>query len=268
MAVAKMLRDARARRGLTLEQVANETKIGLERLSALECDGLPPDGSFYSRARLRAYAQALGLDYRIVLEQLNHELLAAAPVDVPEPPTPQPRRFGVAHVAMTAAGCVVFAMIATAWLSHEPRQIARSAASAPSAPRAGARPRALPAVNRATSAAVPPEQVAEPAETISTVDVVDRTAVPVETSGVLAPVTPTSLVIVTQPQGARVTVDGIGWGTTPVTISNLPEGLKRIRVTNDGYAAAERAIEIQPNRANQVAVQLKPLAPAAIQEAP
>src|SRR6185503_14124857 len=93
MAVAELLRETRQRRSLTLEQLANETKIGVERLAAFERDDLPPDGSFYARARLRAYAQALGLDYRVVFEQLNQELRAASPQVVPEAPAPPERRF-------------------------------------------------------------------------------------------------------------------------------------------------------------------------------
>ena len=272
MAVAELLRSARAQRGLTLEQVANQTKIGLDHLAAFERDGLPPDGGFYQRARLRSYAEALGLDYRVVLEQLDQEIRAAAPVAPPEPPAPLPRRFGVPHVAVTAAGCVVIAMIGTAWLGREPRHIAHPASalrSAPHAPaRAESRPVAVVVADQATSAVVPPVSAAVPSASISTVDAVERTPVPVETTGVVPAVMPASLVIVTRPEGARVTVEGIGWGMTPVTIPNLPEGLKRIRVTSDGYAAVERAIEIQPNRSNEVVLQLEPLPPAAVEPAP
>ena len=265
MAVAELLRSARARRGLTLEHVANQTKIGLDHLAAFERDGLARDGGFYQRARLRSYAEALGLDYRVVLEQLDEEIRAAAPPRAaPEPPAPLPRRLGVSHVALTAAASVVLAMIATAWLGRESRQTARPASVVRSAPHAAARPVAVAVADRspsATSSVVPPVSVTVPRTSISGVDVVERTPVPVETTGVVAPAAPTSLVIVTQPEGARVTVDGIGWGTTPVTIPNLPEGLKRIRVTSDGFVAAERAIELQRNRANQIVLQLEPLAP-------
>jgi len=82
---------------------------------------------------------------------------------------------------------------------------------------------------------------------------------PVQTSGVLSPPTATSLVISTTPEGASVTVDGIRWGTTPVTIRHLAEGHKRIRVTSDGYAAVERLFDVQSDRLNIVALQLEPL---------
>ena len=50
--------------------------------------------------------------------------------------------------------------------------------------------------------------------------------------------------IVTDPPAARVTVNGIGQGVTPLTIRHLPPGAKRLRVTKDGYAGAERVISL------------------------
>jgi hypothetical protein len=35
-------------------------------------------------------------------------------------------------------------------------------------------------------------------------------------------------------------VDGIGWGSTPLTIRHLTPGTKRIRVSKPGYATQER----------------------------
>jgi hypothetical protein len=45
--------------------------------------------------------------------------------------------------------------------------------------------------------------------------------------------------ITTDPAGARVTIDGIGWGETPVTVSHLPFGTKTIRLTREGYASEQ-----------------------------
>ena len=57
-----------------------------------------------------------------------------------------------------------------------------------------------------------------------------------------------ALIVTTEPAGGRVTVDGIGWGTTPVTIRNLPPGPKHVRVTKDGYGVEERVVNLAPNR--------------------
>ena len=75
----------------------------------------------------------------------------------------------------------------------------------------------------------------------------------------IATTVPTELVIITEPGDARVAVNGIGWGSTPVTIQHLPPGEKRIRVTKDGYAALERVTRVVPDRSTTVDIQLQPL---------
>lgn len=54
--------------------------------------------------------------------------------------------------------------------------------------------------------------------------------------------------VTSDPSGARVTVNGIGWGSTPLTINHLPPGPKRIRASKDGYRSAERAVELTAER--------------------
>ena len=74
----------------------------------------------------------------------------------------------------------------------------------------------------------------------------------------VAPV-PTSaeLVIRTQPAGAHVTVDGIGWGVSPVTIRHIEPGDKRIRATMDGYAAAEQSVAVDDGTREAVTLRLR-----------
>ena len=50
--------------------------------------------------------------------------------------------------------------------------------------------------------------------------------------------------VITEPAGARVTVDGVGWGQSPLTIRALPAGARLVRVTLDGYAAQERHVAV------------------------
>jgi hypothetical protein len=73
-----------------------------------------------------------------------------------------------------------------------------------------------------------------------------------------APVRPTELVIRTEPEGARVTVNGIGWGTAPVTIRHVEPGAKRVRVTMDGYAASERSITVDEGSRATIRIRLSP----------
>ena len=81
--LGERLRRARELRGLTLERIARETKIPQRHLEAFERDNLTavPSG-FYQRAELRTYAQAVGLDQRLALAELESAL---APVDTREP---------------------------------------------------------------------------------------------------------------------------------------------------------------------------------------
>lgn len=53
---------------------------------------------------------------------------------------------------------------------------------------------------------------------------------------------PSALVVITAPEGARVTINGMAYGTSPVTVRYLPPGAKRIRVTKDGYTGEERVV--------------------------
>ena len=70
-AFGDFLRTARERRGLTLQQIANETKIPLHLLESLEHGdlGAAPAG-MYQRAEIRAYAKAVGLDQTLALSEL------------------------------------------------------------------------------------------------------------------------------------------------------------------------------------------------------
>jgi hypothetical protein len=69
-------------------------------------------------------------------------------------------------------------------------------------------------------------------------------AQPPSTVGPDTPASETRLLITSQPAGGRVTVNGIGWGVTPVTIRHLPPGDKLVRVTKDGYVAQERLVRL------------------------
>jgi hypothetical protein len=62
----------------------------------------------------------------------------------------------------------------------------------------------------------------------------------------VAAVAPTEgrLVVMTEPAGAIVTVNGIGHGATPVTIRYLPLGEQRVRVTMPGYRSEERRVRL------------------------
>ncbi len=80
--VSEELRRERDLRGISLEEIADETKIGIRFLEAIETGRLEIiPGEFYRRACLRAYASYLGLDADRVLSTYKYEsaLHPAAP---------------------------------------------------------------------------------------------------------------------------------------------------------------------------------------------
>jgi hypothetical protein len=67
----------------------------------------------------------------------------------------------------------------------------------------------------------------------------------------------TRISITTQPGGASVTINGVGYGTTPLTIPYLPPGAKRIRVTKAGYETEERFYSSDAARASSLRIALR-----------
>ena len=67
--LGEILRQARLKKGKTLEEIAEETKIRVRYLQAIEegnLDILP--GHFYTRGFIKSYAEALGLDPDILIK--------------------------------------------------------------------------------------------------------------------------------------------------------------------------------------------------------
>jgi cytoskeletal protein RodZ len=89
--IGDALRQERLRRGLSLEEVAERTRISarfVEALEAEEFDKLP--GNFFARAFLRQYASFLGVDPRLVQPAVaTLEEPAEAPPAEPPPETPR-----------------------------------------------------------------------------------------------------------------------------------------------------------------------------------
>ena len=231
--LGEMLRRARELRGLTLERIARETKIPQRHLEAFERDNLTavPSG-FYQRAELRTYAQAVGLDQRLALAELESAL---APVDTREPRETRANRGGQAsmsplpYIAAAVAGIAVIAAL-FGRASVEPAPQLEPRVETPAATDSAPTPRTVPPEIAASSVA--PRVAADPAQA----------AVPVPARSV------TALVVTTQPEGARVTVNGIGWGASPATIQYLEPGQKRIRVSKEGYVAVERVLQVDEGR--------------------
>lgn len=187
----------REMRGITLEEIAESTKIGTRSLRALEqedFDKLP--GGIFNKGFVRAYAKYLGIDE----EQAVTDFMAAygdfqlqLPVaQEPQPlpgEEPEPPSFNVMGVAAALALVVV---IGCAWYFNEPIKGAAShvvhrlrgapsqtQAAAPQAPvTAPATPEASPAVG--TTAAPPADTAKQVAPPVPTTLGAQATSVPGE----------------------------------------------------------------------------------------
>ena len=249
--LGELLRGAREARGLTLERIARETRIPQRHLEALEHGDLSavPAG-FYQRAELRVYARAVGIDTEVAIAKLQSAL---KPVEAPgatrelakASSLPRPQTLVLIALAIVAV-VVAAASLRRAITQPEP---ASAIASDPV-------PAAAPVVadgdrspDAAASTGSQPAQAAPGSE-----PAVQSTPVAPEVPAPVSSVT--ELVVTTTPAGARVTVNGIGWGVTPVTIQHMPAGDKRIRVSKEGYASQERVVAISAGQRQTLDLQL------------
>lgn len=224
------LRHAREARGLTVEAIAAQTKISPRHIEALERGAPLALPAFYQRAELRAVARAVGVDEQLAVARLEAELAPVEPLP-PVPSTPARIRseYGLAIVAIG-----VLLVVLAGWGSFERTAAKGSVLAVQTVGPVAARP-----------VAELPGEVAGAPTTAETVPA----AAPVS-------VGPAELAIRTEPEGARVTVNGIGWGQSPVTLRHLEPGEKRIRVTMDGYAATERSVTVDAGHRKTVHVRL------------
>jgi cytoskeleton protein RodZ len=107
--IGDALRGERLRRGIMLEQVAAETKIGVPYLIAMEEDRFDQLGLayFFKRNFLRQYARVLGLDQEELVSLFIQQFEAnLAPPPEPEPPPP------ILHLPSRGALLWAFAVLA------------------------------------------------------------------------------------------------------------------------------------------------------------
>ena len=235
--VGDWLRRAREARGLTLDDISRETKIPLRNLEALERGNLGVMPTFYQRAEVRAVAKAVGVDERLALGRLDS---AIAPVVTP--PTAEVARPRMKATVSTAFVVLVLGALMLIGAVRQPANEAFDSSASRREP--------------ATVAPQPP--VAQSAVVSAAVSVAGSADVPtaavaasagMETAAVVPlPASFTELVVTTEPPGAHVTVNGIGWGASPVTIRHLSPGQKHIRATKEGFSAAEQVLALDGNQ--------------------
>ena len=212
------LRRAREARGLTLDDLTRETKIPLRNLEALEHGDLGAMPTLYQRAEVRAIAKAVGVDERLAVDRLASAITPV--VAQSEAKVSRPALKLTLTLVLVAFALGAFMLAASV----------RRTADAPSTATAGRR--------EPVAVAPQPTVVEPPALSQALPAAVATPAVAASATSI------TELVVRTEPSGAHVTVNGIGWGVSPVTIRHLPPGEKHIRATKEGFAATERVLAL------------------------
>ena len=246
----RMLRDSRVRRGISLTEIANHTKISQRHLASLERGDISHwPGGMYRRAMVRAYCTCVGLQAEDVVDNFTRVFADERPVDDASPRVDAPVRTSPRSQPIMAM--VAIAMMAlsgfglTLWIGP------RLAASAMSVARA------VIAVKPSASEPLRQETDPSPAEQPQSSGV--QVQAPLPTDVTTAADVEGELVISSEPAGARVTVDGIGWGVTPIRIQHLPLGHKRLRLTQAGYLGEERAVTLDASsQLRRLHVRLRP----------
>jgi cytoskeletal protein RodZ len=245
----RMLRDSRVRRGVSLTEIANHTKISQRHLASLERGDISHwPGGMYRRAMVRAYCTCVGLQAEDVVHNFTRVFADESPVAASQrvdvlvrtSPLSQPIMAMVAIAMMALSGLGL-----TLWIGP------RLAASAMSLARA------VTAVKPSASEPLRQETGPSPAEQPQSSGV--QIQAPLLTDATTAADVEGELVISSDPAGAQVTVDGIGWGVTPIRIQHLPLGYKRLRLTQAGYLGEERAMTLDAsNHLRRLHVRLRP----------
>jgi cytoskeleton protein RodZ len=107
--IGNSLREARLRQGLEIPRIEADTKIRGKYLRALEeehFDVLP--GDTYVKGFLKTYADYLGLDGQLYLDEFNSRFAAAEEISVTQsPPTRRKRRRVEANLVVAALAGIV-----------------------------------------------------------------------------------------------------------------------------------------------------------------
>jgi cytoskeletal protein RodZ len=265
----RRLLRGREQKNRSLSEIADTTKIAVHQLRSLERGDLHRlPGGIYRRAIVRQYAAAVGLNVEDTLRDL-------ASVGG-EPDGPDQTVEAVA-VPRGDAGSSPFST--ALWSSAAALVVLGAVAAAATAwYRGGAMARAT---DVPVTASAPVETDAPAIESVAATDAVraatetvganvgaielatQPAAVPTQTGGVVdGEPTEGELLITSEPVGAQVTVNGISWGATPVTIRYMPFGKKLIRATKPGYVSAQRGFDFVPDRrARSVRIQLSAESP-------
>jgi hypothetical protein len=266
------VRSAREARQLTFDAIAAQTKIKRELWSDLEVNDLKrwPKEEIYRRGFLRSYAQAVGLPADEVLAQFARQFAEPPEVTSGEPRQgqtravdhtllkrpafPQLRQFST-HVVLPLG-----LLLGVIGLAFQDRKASEATVEGqPAAARSVAQV-------QQPSRELPKVDVARAVESASVKPALASVAV--EPKPIPAAEVEGTLVVVSDPPEAFVTVNGIGRGKTPVTVEFLAFGSYAIRVVQPGYQVSQERVTLDSeNPRKTVKVTLRPVEqPALVEE--
>lgn len=242
--VGERLRAARDEKGLTLEDIAAQTRIPQRHLESIETsDWARLPAPTYTIGFARNYATAVGLDPTEIADQLRGELGGARPATTTEVFEPaDPRRTMPKSLVFGAIAAVIVIVILMSWLNRraleQPDETANNVEAAATAPAPAPPSQATPAAGQQVTLTATNAvwiQVSEKGgPTIYT-----RTLQPGQTY--VVPATATAPMLKTgMPEALRVTVGTtvappLGPPATTVNVSLLPDDLLK---TGQSAAAA------------------------------
>jgi cytoskeletal protein RodZ len=264
------VRSAREARQLTFDAIAAQTKIKRELWSDLEVNDLKrwPKEEIYRRGFLRSYAQAVGLPADEVLAQFARQFAEPSEVTSSEPRQgqtravdhtlkrpafPQLRQFST-HVVLPLG--LLLGVIGLAFQDRKASEatVEGQAAAAPSVAQVQQPSRELPKVDVA--------RAVESASVKPALPSVASDPKPIPAAEVEG-----TLIVVSDPPEAFVTVNGIGRGNTPVTVEFLAFGSYAIRVVQPGYQVSQERVTLDSeNPRKTVKVTLRPVEQPALVE--
>jgi cytoskeletal protein RodZ len=255
------LKRAREARGLTLADITRETKIPLRNLEALEHGDLGFVPAFYERAEVRAIARAVGVDEGLAIGRLDSAITPVEPQSRPRVSSPDQSLPLSAILGALSLALLIWIVAGTE--RELPGGIAEPPGSGtePSSATANLAPPGTRTTQPSGSAVL---EVSQPAAAaiLTTVETAVAIAPPspaATTDVTTSSGTVTELIVRTDPPGAQVTVNGIGWGVSPATIRHLPPGSKHVRVTKQGFAATERVLTVDSGQRQALDVRLDAL---------
>jgi cytoskeletal protein RodZ len=143
--VGERLREAREAKGLSLEDIASETRVPLRHLESLEAadwERLP--APTYTIGFAKSYASAVGLDRTEIGDQLKYEMggLPATSSTLEHFEPADPARTMPKWLVVSAIGAIIVAVLLFTWVRNQ--SLSEEPADVPAATQAEAQPQPQP----------------------------------------------------------------------------------------------------------------------------